>query len=387
MRSIVHFKSAVNIVTAYKGNLPFAAYLKDFFRANKKYGSSDRKLITHWCYGYFRIARAVDSSPEERLQVFLFLEGKNADLLQALNTRWTEWFNANSSADQSLRIEFLKEIYPDFELQKLFPFADKLSPTIASEAFIESHLEQPDSFIRARPGKEETVENILIQQAIPHRKIARDAFAFSSRVGLEEFFQPDKDIVVQDYSSQRTAGFFPPLPPNPSIWDCCAASGGKSILAADHYKNPKLTVTDSRKSILINLKKRFLSAGIENYKAFSVDLTREFRLQQHVDLIIADLPCSGSGTWGRTPEQLLFFSATALKDYSTLQEKIIRNILPGISSGTYLLYITCSVYVEENEEKLEFMLRNSSLELQRSGYLTGYYDKADTLFAALLKAP
>src|SRR5690606_27157702 len=105
-----------------------------------------------------------------------------------------------------------------------------------------------------------------------------------------------------------------------SVWDCCAASGGKSILAKDILKNIQLTVSDIRKSILINLEKRFASAGIKAYTAKVADLTdpsfshsplapseRFSRAGTHhsaFDLIICDAPCSGSGTWARTPEQL-----------------------------------------------------------------------------------
>jgi 16S rRNA (cytosine967-C5)-methyltransferase len=118
-----------------------------------------------------------------------------------------------------------------------------------------------------------------------------------------------------------------------------------------------LTISDVRDNIIINLDKRFSKAGIKNYNSFIADLVT---LKQKVpfgpfDFIIADVPCTGSGTWSRTPEQLFYFDIKEIERYSNLQKKIVHNLAPYIKPGGHFLYITCSVFKKENEEAVAFI--------------------------------
>jgi 16S rRNA (cytosine967-C5)-methyltransferase len=211
--------------------------------------------------------------------------------------------------------------------------------------------------------------------------------------------------VIQDYSSQRTGEFLKSAIQNLipmtigteiKLWDCCAGSGGKSLLLHDIHRNVDLTVSDIRESILANLKKRFAKAGIKKYKSFVTDLTSNQRLRPiessgrliagDYDLIICDAPCTGSGTWSRTPEQLYFFDEKKIEQYARLQKKIVSNVIPHLKSGGFLIYITCSVFKKENEEIIEFIKEKFQVELISMELLKGYDRKADTMFVALFKA-
>ena len=152
----------------------------------------------------------------------------------------------------------------------------------------------------------------------------------------------------------------------------------------DHFTNVHLTVSDVRESILINLHKRFAKAGIKNYDCFVGDVSSpNFSIQKKFDLVICDAPCSGSGTWSRTPEQLYFFKKEKIGNYASLQKKIVSNAVKALKKNGCFLYITCSVFKKENEEVVEFIKSNHSLQLIEMRYLKGYDQKADTLFAAL----
>jgi 16S rRNA (cytosine967-C5)-methyltransferase len=194
---------------------------------------------------------------------------------------------------------------------------------------------------------------------------------------------------VQDYSSQKIAGIFllttrhSPL----VVWDCCAGSGGKSIMLFDLNNNIKLTVSDIRESILANLKKRFGEAGIKKYRSFTTNLTANSQQStDNYDLIIADIPCTGSGTWSRTPEALTFFNEKEIERFSELQKKILTNIIPSLKKGGHLVYITCSVLKKENEEVADFIQSKFNLKLEQMEVLKGYDKKADTMFAARFTA-
>jgi 16S rRNA (cytosine967-C5)-methyltransferase len=104
------------------------------------------------------------------------------------------------------------------------------------------------------------------------------------------------------------------------------------------------------------------------------------------DLVICDAPCTGSGTWSRTPEQLFFFTANKIDKYAALQRKIVSNAIPFLKAGGYFLYITCSVFKKENEEVAGFIKSEFHLQLVKMELLKGYNKKADTMFVALFSS-
>lgn len=380
-----HLNTASRILDSYTGGQPFALFLREFFRADKKYGSRDRKQISRLCYAYFRLGLlAGEQNTKDRILLGIFLGSTEPEIFpDGLKPAWEGSFGL--PFEKKCELAGIR-----FSAAEHFPLADGLSPAINAEQFSRSHFVQPDLFIRVRPGKKEKLQQQLVAAGIPFREPAPFTFAFPNSTNLEQVLQVDTDMVIQDYSSQRVAGFFPDAGGNKlKVWDSCAASGGKSILLADQMGRLSLTVSDLRQGILHNLQQRFQRAGIRDYRSLVLDLSNENALSKGLrdfDLVLADVPCSGSGTWGRTPEHLRFFNREKLQHYSQLQKKIISNSLPAVAPGGHYLYITCSVFRAENEEAVDF-ISNEGMEPVRSGYLEGYEQKADTLFAALFKKP
>ena len=166
--------------------------------------------------------------------------------------------------------------------------------------------------------------------------------------------------------------------------------GESLFFPSDIFVNINLTVSDNRKNILENLRLRFSKAGIMNYKLVLADLQlppASGFLAGQFDLIIADVPCTGSGTWSRTPEQLTCFRKKNIDTYVALQRKIIENAVLHLEPHGYFLYITCSVFKKENEENVAFIQQKFQLKLLKMEYLKGYEIRADTLFVALFTVP
>ena len=374
-----------SIIASYDGIRPFHLYLKKYFSINKKHGSRDRKQIKALCYNFFRLGfgAAAHLSVEDKLLLATFLmESTSSPFLQSVAPDWNE--KIYLSLHEKLLIT--KEV---FNMGKLFPFGNELSPEVDVLQFSQSFLKQPKLYIRIRPGCYETVIHKLNAAGIFYENMSETCLAFTNNSKAGDVLKLDKEAVIQDYNSQRVGEFFkePTFKSSISIWDCCAASGGKSILAYDTLKNIKLTISDKRRSILKNLDIRFARAGIKKYDSFIADLsTNSFNIEgKSFDIIIADVPCSGSGTWARTPEQLKFFRREKIAQYALLQQQIVSNAIPSLAKGGYLLYITCSVFKKENEENVNFIQKNLNLQLLKSDYLKGYQMQADTLFAALFR--
>src|SRR5690606_29980296 len=237
-----------------------------------------------------------------------------------------------------------------------------------------SHITQPDLLLRIRPGFEEVVSKKLSAANISFKLINEHCIALDNATKINDVIELDKEAVVQDLNSQRIGEFFSFIKNDHhlNVWDCCAASGGKSILFHDIFPTAKLTVSDVRSQIIYNLKKRFSTAGIKNYYAFENDLTNSkfpnLPAGRQVpnspfDLVICDAPCTGSGTWSRTPEQLYYFDVNKIDYYSKLQQKITEEASRYVKAGGYFLYITCSVFKKENEVVVNQLEKKANLKL------------------------
>ncbi len=321
----------------------------------------------------------------QRIVAALFLCSNIPDpLLDALKPSWGE--KVLLPVEEKLAIIEGKEI-----INNIFPWNELLSAGIDHLQFCKSLLIQPDLFLRIRPGKAEQVQLKLQQADIIFSRPNAICIALDNRTKIDELIILDKEAVVQDYNSQKVGDFLSLLPVQNKrrVWDCCAASGGKSIMAADLLGDILLTVSDIRESILINLKKRFTAAGIKNYKSFVADLSVAGlpESDEKFDIVIADVPCSGSGTWSRTPEQLFYFKNEMIEKYALLQKQIMSNVLQYVKPGGYILYITCSVFKVENEGMINWLLERDQFNLVKMELLPGYFLRADTLFAALLQKP
>ena len=382
-----YFETALRLVTDYNGLQPLNNFLKTYFSQHKKHGSKDRKWITHFCYCYYRLGFALKNlSNEERLRVAVLLcTAKEDNWLFLYDDKWQKFYDENINK----RILFTQSLYP-FKVEDIFFNNQDVSKNIDVADFNKSHLIQPDLFIRIRPGNEKKVVDKLLQNSILFDQKNQSCLALPNAVKIDGIIELNKEAVIQDYASQQVASFFKLISSDMPlyIWDCCAASGGKSILAFDYFFKSKITVSDIRSSIIQNLQKRFQQAGIQQYSSFVADISSpQFAIKQQYDLVICDAPCSGSGTWSRTPEQLFFFTIDKLFHYTQLQKKIATNAVKAVKKNGYFLYITCSVFKQENGELVDFILQTSQLKLVELNVIKGYQEKADTMFAALFINP
>ncbi|MEJ7588770.1 MAG: Fmu (Sun) domain-containing protein [Ferruginibacter sp.] len=389
-----YINTAEKLIGTFKGERPFAVYLKNFFSANKKYGSQDRRSITALCYNYFRIGFAGPGIPfREKILIATFLcETAPSELMENLKPEW------NKKISGTLK-EKLAVTGPEFLLSDIFPFYKELSGGIERTGFCKSFLIQPDLFLRIRPHTRVSVLKKLARSKLAWNMKGEDCVQLTNSDKVEDLFIIDKEVVVQDYNSQKVLDYLKNgslltksqkdnLKPDLAIWDTCAASGGKSILLNDLFNiKIDLTVSDIRANIILILHRRFKKAGIKEYKYFITDITSpDFNPgDSGFDLVVCDAPCTGSGTWGRTPEQLCYFEESSIREYSTLQKRIIGGSMPHLKQGGLFIYITCSVFKQENEMISEYITEKFNCSLLEQQLLKGYDKKADNMFTAVFR--
>lgn len=378
-----YMNAAEKIIAGYNGSLPLHHFLKTFFKANPHMGSRDRRRIQQLVYQYFRLGQWKKELPvKERILLAVFLCERGPDeLLAFFRPDWNEQMEAPLE-------EKILGVGGAWDAGAAFPFISHLSAGIDAGAFTRSHLQQPHLFIRARPGKKAAILRLLETAGITPQQHGENTLALPNGTKTETII-PDKSwYEIQDLSSQETGLRFHPKA-GEHWWDCCAASGGKSILLHDLQPNIHLFASDVRASILENLKKRFAEAGLKNYSSKVLDLTspslRTEMPRTRFSGIILDAPCSGSGTWGRTPENITYFKESQIVEYAALQKKIAANVTQFLEPGGTLVYITCSVFREENEDAVVFLRDECGLEIVESGVISGYERGADTMFVAVGK--
>jgi 16S rRNA (cytosine967-C5)-methyltransferase len=382
--------TASSILGSFSFKESFPVYLKKFFKQHKKYGSRDRKIIADLCFGFFRIGNAASAHSliDQMVMGYFLTHDFDGGYLAFANPSLVD--KIGETID--VKVEIIREQFKGFQLAELFPCHASVSADVDQHDFALHHLRKPSFFLRVRPLKRDKVLAALKAASIPAKLIGDIAIRIDANVDVEKLIDLDVDAVVQDISSQKTINLLTDLPAHPtSIWDACAGSGGKSIMLADRYRKVGLYVSDIREEILEELERRFKLAGIIAQKLFCTDLQHPMSTQVAksnlpeggVDLIVADVPCSGSGTWGRTPELLRSFDQTMISEYQFMQKSIVSRLPAQLNPGGHLLYITCSVFKEENDEVVDYIQQSLGLGLVRKEMISGVNEGGDHLFAAL----
>jgi 16S rRNA (cytosine967-C5)-methyltransferase len=384
MKAINQLKTFQRLLEEYPAEAPLSKFLPGFYRQNKQMGSTDRKVASRLIYNYFRLGQSLANHPsEDRLVVAEFLCNTQVNsFIQHFKPEWA--LCIGFTLDEKLAL--VKTAYKDFDLKDVFPWADQISVGIDKEAFLKSFFSQPDLFIHVHNGYDHLVKAELNKAEVAFKDEGNGCFALPNGTRLETIFPTQHWFEVQDYSSQQTANYFKPNKWD-QWWDACAASGGKSLLLHEQEPDIKLVVSDIRESILANLDERFQQAGLKKYQKKLLDLTQNPDQEMHdyaFDGIILDAPCSGSGTWGRTPEMIAQFHPSKIEFFQRLQKAIAANVAKFIKPGKPVIYITCSAFKSENEDVVNYLIKELGLKLEEQTVLTGYENKADTMFVARL---
>jgi 16S rRNA (cytosine967-C5)-methyltransferase len=192
-------------------------------------------------------------------------------------------------------------------------------------------------------------------QLLPGRLLSRARRVVSGDVTRTRAYEEGR-ISVQDEASQLVALL---TGRGEKILDCCAAPGSKTALLAKRNPRAKVFATElhpHRARLLKNLTRSrniFVVAADARHLPFAI----------HFDRILADVPCSGTGTLGRNPEIKWRLQIDDLRDLQSRQIDILKSAIAQLVVGGRLVYSTCSLEREENEAVVEAAL-DGATELQ-----------------------
>jgi len=364
----IFYQNCATLLFEYDGGTPFHLYLKSCFKENKNWGSTDRKRYRSACYYFWRNAFGVSrQSPEIILQ---WLQTHFTPEMENLES------NSNYNPYQSLEQHLSQNITTDI-----------LTPWFIKEPLV--WLSNGNITLKGLQGQ-------LIKAGIIIEQTHGNAIAVSGQVNLNPWVD-NGNAYIQDISSQ-TAMDWTTQPmaaychANSDVWDCCSGAGGKSISLLKQYPTTKLTCSDVRSNILENLKQRFQLLGLKQPNVFTAPLNgyndslNSKDSNQTYNVILADVPCSGSGTWRRNPENLHYFDPHTIEQFVDRQLSIIQNVLPSLAVGGYLVYLTCSIFAAENENIVKQVLQsNDNIQLVSEEFCGGIDLQGDFIYRSVLQ--
>ena len=161
-------------------------------------------------------------------------------------------------------------------------------------------------------------------------------------------------VFVQDEASQLVAML---VGTGENILDCCAAPGGKTRVLADRNPASRILAAELHPH-RARLLRRLVPA--QNVEVVNADIS-QLPLERPFDRVLADVPCSGTGTLARNPEIKWRLKPEDLADLHARQVTILKSAMQRLAPGGRLVYSTCSLEREENEDVVETVLKEDPM--------------------------
>ncbi len=193
---------------------------------------------------------------------------------------------------------------------------------------------------------------------------------------------------VQDLGSQIAAAQAGEIA-GQQVLDFCAGGGGKTLaLAAAMGNTGQLYAYDSDARRLADTTRRAQRAGVRNLQVRSpIHENVLAGLEGAMDLVFADAPCTGSGTWRRHPDAKWRLTPEQLARRMAEQDAVLAGAALYVKPGGRLIYVTCSLFAEENEDRMAAFLdaNGGFAPLGEPLRLTPLSAGADGFFVAVLR--
>ncbi|MBR2137299.1 MAG: RsmB/NOP family class I SAM-dependent RNA methyltransferase [Alphaproteobacteria bacterium] len=334
-----------------KDKYPADNIIKDYMRQRKYIGSKDRKFITSAVWDIIRHRSRLSfecSSRDPRMLLLTYLKDEDFDIV----ADGSQYGLQPLTKDEKNKLNNLnQDCYPDY-VEKECP--QWLYEKINNPSLIESlngiaSADIRSNFVDRRDMKEKLKKEGLFFSLTPYSPYGLRS---AERINLQNCIAyQNGEIEVQDESCQIGA-ILCDVRCDQKIIDYCCGAGGKSLLLGvllhnkgeiyAHDKNPKRTV---------NLNLRAERLGVKNIKL--IDKVADGDM---FDRFIIDAPCSGSGTWRRSPDAKYRLTVNQLNTIKKAQTEILEFASQHLTDDGRIIYMTCSVLPEENEEQIEMFL-------------------------------
>ncbi|MHB8534563.1 MAG: RsmB/NOP family class I SAM-dependent RNA methyltransferase [Sulfuricaulis sp.] len=362
-KPILLHSSAELLQRILEGKLPADRQMESYFRAHRNMGVRDRGFVAETVYGCLRERRLLEhiaghGYPPDLIAVYLLIHGYSARALEDTGFQG----DARGLAE---RVRTLDKSTLSFAVQTNLPdwLAERLHARYDDAPALALALNQPapvDLRVNTVKAKREQVQERLAQEGFPCEPtpyspsgLRRENRAplFHTRCFQDGLFE------VQDEGSQLLSLMLEPKR-NEMIVDFCAGAGGKTLhLGALAANTGSVYAFDVSARRLDKLKPRLKRAGLDNVRMATIDHERDARVRRlngKIDRVLVDAPCSGTGTLRRNPD--IKWREIDLAELTDTQQRILAAAAELVKPGGRLVYATCSLLREENDDIVEKFL-------------------------------
>ncbi len=346
---------------------PADVLLSQYFRDHPQLGQNDRAAIAETVFGVLRHRLFLESQFEKataREMVIAYLarfQGVNLreiqPLIREVEAKWIPRIKAVALDTLSLPVQ--AEL-PSWLVEKLQAFM-----TDDEILNLGKMLQQPaplDIRVNTMLAKRETVLTELVQAGMDAHPTPYSPVGIrlpgKPTINRHPLFLEGK-IEVQDEGSQLLGYLLAPKR-GEMVVDFCAGAGGKTLLlGALMHSRGRLYAFDISEKRLGNFKPRLKRSGLSNVYPQRIDSERDMKLKRlagKIDRVLVDVPCSGLGTLRRNPDLKWRQTPDSISELKIKQESILNAAAKLLKSGGRLVYATCSLLPEENQQIIEQFL-------------------------------
>jgi 16S rRNA (cytosine967-C5)-methyltransferase len=372
--------------TLDKSRVPMDLTLGDFMRFRKYIGSKDRAEIVERCYNIARARARIEwwlehkkITNDSRLTIILWLVLGEKCSLERLHQLFdgSKYGPHELSEDEIALISDLEGQDLDNDTmpeQILYECPERYYETLKAyfgknfssemKAFLTGAT--LDLRVNIKKSPIEKVQNYLEADGVQTETTKYSPWGL--RAKNKAFLSKTKAwhkgwIEIQDEGSQLIA-YVCNAKPGMQVLDYCAGAGGKTLAIGSCMDNKgRIVASDNNLKRLEKGRKRIKKAGLHDiveFRDLEDEKTRKWLKRQkgNFDIVLADVPCTGTGTWRRNPDMKWRIYGPNLEELLAVQSDIIQRCAKVVRKGGRLVYATCSLLPEENEKQIDTFLKS-----------------------------
>lgn len=395
-------ESILFLKEALTQSYPVDQQMARYFKARRYIGSKDKGVIADMVYLIMRekdqltwLLTQLDAEITARNYVLMALRhlhklslnklaehfGSTTYAAEALSADEEEMLKAYKRIDLTQMPEAVQLGLPEWLVAK---FKD-IYPTNYQEEALAFKTSAPlDIRVNKLKTSRTALLKLLNEQGFAFEKTKRSPFGLrmqerKSLFGTDAF--QNGLLEVQDEGSQLIA-LMAGAQKGMRVVDFCSGAGGKTLAMAMMMQNKgKVDACDINARRMKELKPRLVRAGIDTVQSHLLESERDAwvkRQKGKADVVLLDVPCTGTGTWRRNPDMKWKLTEEDVQELMSTQKSILESASRMVKVGGALVYATCSVLKEENEQQIEsFLVSHPQFSLESAqDFWTKTYDVA-----------